>query len=99
MGLKPAELYALSPLELEEMAAAYQDTLLERRWETAYWVSGIMNLIAVGPQRKPKGYRADALMKPFLPKKTGAEIARERQRFFESFNKQRREALKNGRDS
>lgn len=95
--MKPAELYALSPLELEEMAAAHEEALLERRWETAYWASHIMSLIAIGPQKKPKGYRADALMKPFLPKKSGAEIAGERQNFFESFNKQRREALKNGR--
>lgn len=81
------------------MATAYEDALLERRWETAYWASHIMSLIAVGPQKKPKGYRADVLMKPFLPQKTGAEIAGERQRFFENFNKQRREALKDGRGS
>jgi hypothetical protein len=78
------------------MAAAHEDALLEQRWETAYWLGNLMTIVAVGPQKKPKGYRADALMKPFLPRKTGTEIANERRKFFEDFERKRRAALNGG---
>lgn len=98
LRLKPAELYALSPLEFDEIHSAYEEELLDRRWERAYWVSNIISAIAFGPLKKPKPCAPKELMKPFMPKKSGSEIAAERQRFFEEFEKKRREALENGRN-
>ncbi|WP_317303197.1 hypothetical protein [Acidaminococcus timonensis] len=52
-----------------------------KKWATAYWVACLMSVHT----RKP--VRTEKLMKPFLPKKTGSEIAAERDAFFEEFRR------------
>lgn len=84
LKLKPEELYALTPLELEEMLDAHEKQELKRRWETAYWVSHLMSI------HTKKVVKPDNLMKPFLPQKTAAEIKEERAEFFKGFELQRK---------
>ena len=84
LKLKPEELYSLSPLELDKMVTAHEKAELARRWETAYWVSNILNV------HLKKKVRTERLMQPFLPKKTSGMIAAERDKFFEEFGQKRK---------
>lgn len=66
------------------MFAAYQEAKTSERWEQAYWTACAMSVHtkhSVDPRK---------LMEPFLPVKTAAEKADEKEQFFKEFNEQRK---------
>jgi hypothetical protein len=82
------------------MAEAHEKAEEERRWETAYWVSGLMTAAQMaGRTKKVKVIQPKNLMKPFIKKKTKAEKFEEGERFFERFYKQRKEDENHGGSS
>lgn len=83
--LKPYEFEELTIREFNQMVDAYQQVKMGAMWEQAYWVSNLMSIHTKKPV-SPK-----TLMKPFIKKKTIEEIKRERDQFFEDFEKQRKE--------
>lgn len=86
LRLKPWEFDRLSVFEFNDMVDACNEIRMAKRWETAYWVANI-----ISPHlRKPA--KAGTLMQPFLKQKTKEEQARERERFYADFERQRKEA-------
>ena len=82
-------------MEFEDMANAYEQAELARRWETAYWVRSL-----IGPHLvKNSGVTTKSLMKPFLPKEEIVRTKEECEDFFNDFYKQRKEVTGNGNDS
>lgn len=67
------------------MVNAYHEVKMGRMWEQAYWVS---NLISIHTK---KPVTAKTLMKPFIKKKDAEQIKKEREQFFNDFDKQRKE--------
>lgn len=86
MKITPEQLGRLNLFDFEAMVIAYKKAEENRRWETAYWLHLLINI-----QTKNK-VSIKALMEPFLPKKTRAEIISERQSFFKDFEQQRKES-------
>ncbi len=84
--LKPWELGRLSVFEFNDMVDARNEMRQAQRWETAYWVANI-----ISPHLK-RPAKAETLMKPFIKEKTREERAQERDDFFASFERQRKEA-------
>lgn len=87
---------ALSPLDLIEMYEAVMDDEQQKRWETAYWINNLLNIQI--PKDK-KRIKVQDLMRPFLPQKTKYEKEEEKREFYRRFQRQRKEALKNGNRS
>lgn len=79
-GYTHEQFYALNLFEVKELLEAWQERRLETLWETAYWVSCLMN-IHLKKEITPK-----QLMKPFLPDITAEELKAEREYFIEKFN-------------
>lgn len=84
--LRPWELDRLSVFEFNDMVDARNEMRQARRWETAYWVANI-----ISPHLK-RPAKAETLMKPFIREKTKEERTQEREDFFASFERQRKEA-------
>ena len=78
-GYTHEQFYALNLFEVKELLEAWQERRLETLWETAYWVSCLMN-IHLKKEITPK-----QLMKPFLPDITAEELKAEREYFIEKF--------------
>lgn len=87
MKLKPEEFYRLTPGELDKMVKAYGKHRMNKLWETAYFVTEIIN----NCRSVKEATKLEKLMKPFLPEKTAEEIQAERDEFFKDFNRQRKE--------
>lgn len=95
LKFKPSEFYELDLMEFEDIAKAYEEAELARRWETAYWVCTL-----IGPHLgKNSRVNTQSLMKPFLPKEEIVRTKEECNDFFENFYKQRKEVVSNGNGS
>ena len=79
LELLPAQFYTLSPMELDRMAECRFKSEPGKRWEKAYWIACLMSVHTKKPVRTEK------LMRPFIPKKTAAQMTAERDAFFEEF--------------
>jgi hypothetical protein len=79
-GYTHEQFHALNLFEVKELLDAWQEKHLEELWETAYWVSWLMN-IHLKKEMTPK-----QLMKPFLPDTTAEERQAEREYFIQKFN-------------
>lgn len=85
----------LSPLDLIEMYEAILEEEQSKRWETAYWMSYLINI----QLPKKNQIKIEKLMAAFLPHKNKYEKEQEAREFYMRFQRQRREALKNGNRS
>lgn len=92
LHLKPAEFMGMSLMEFDAMAKAHRLAEKDRRRETAYWLSWIVNCFA----KKP--IKIETLLKAFEEEKTSAERTGEVMDFFRQFKKQQQEA-KHGNSS
>ena len=97
LRLKPWELDRLSVFEFNDMVDACNEIRMAKRWETAYWEARVKQYwdcfwlgSALAIILKPA--KAGTLMRPFLKQKTKEEQARERERFYADFERQRKEA-------
>lgn len=75
----------ISIKDFTDMFMSYKEAQLAERWEKAYWTACAMSVHtkhSVDPSK---------LMGPFLPEKSLAEKADEKEAFFKQFNKQRKE--------
>jgi len=79
-GYTHEQFYALDLFEVKEILDVWQEQRLEELWETAYWVSCLMN-IHLKKEITPK-----QLMKPFLPDTAAEDLQAEREYFIEKFN-------------
>lgn len=83
--LRPKDFEELTIREFNQMVDAYQQVKMGRLWENAYWVSNLMSIHTKKPVL-PK-----QLMKAFFKEKSIEEIKKEREEFFDDFEKQRKE--------
>ena len=88
LHLKPAEFMGMSLMEFDAMAKAHRLAEKDRRRETAYWLSWILNCFTKKPVKQ------ETLLKPFQEEKTSEEKAGEAMDFFRQFKKQQQEAKK-----
>ncbi len=71
-------------MELVKLLEAREEAEQAERWERAYWFANLMSVHTKRP------VTPERLMRPFKKPKTGAQIAAERERFFEDFSRQRK---------
>ncbi len=79
LGYTHEQFYALNLFEVKELLDAWQEKHLEELWETAYWVSCMMN-VHLKKQMTPK-----QLMKQFMPDTEADEQKAEREYFIREF--------------
>ena len=79
-GYTHEQFYALNLFEVKEVLDAWQEKHLEELWETAYWVSCLMNV------HLKKAMTPKELMKQFLPDTSAEERKAEREYFIKKFN-------------
>lgn len=80
LKLLPEQVDELTFIDIDEMKRGVEEEMMRRRWETAYWVS-----IIIQPHVK-ESITADLLMRPFLPEKTGHEMLAEKEHLKKIFN-------------
>ena len=79
-GYTHEQFHALNLFEVKEILDAWQEKHLEELWETAYWVSCLINV------HLKKAMTPKELMKQFLPDTSAEERKAEREYFIKKFN-------------
>lgn len=74
------QIEALTFIDIEEMKRGIEEEEMRKRWETAYWVSTMIQ-----PHIK-ETITAEMLMRPFLPEKTEQDMMAEKEHLKQIFN-------------